>query len=860
MKFKIKPEVFQKFPNLVVCLPIVLGFDNQKNGDKILGYLRQQEEDLRKRMKLKQLISDPRVTSYFEVFQQFGADPEKIVPTHVALAKRVLEGGQIPDINSLANLYNAVSLKYLTPFGGEDLSTLYGDFVLKFSSGGEQWIGIGAKRNKPTIKGDLVWGDDLDISTKSLNWRQCERTKLTQESKDGYFIMDGFSDINRENIGKAAKEFIDLVVEWCGGKAKIFWMDKNNPEVLVNYKTKDVKSIKAVIAIKKVKSETELTGYAKLIKSAIEKIVGKNIKFKVEHSENMSWGDWSTNVGMVIFSDKVTPSQSKGVTFKSPREVGEMIVAKLKAEESLKKIISEITVAGAGFINITIQPASLISQVNEVLKDGIKSRFSGKKMAVEYTDPNPFKEFHLGHLYSNLIGESIANIFEASGAIVWRGDFYGDAGMHISKSVWGMLQKMNKEKITLVDLSKLSIKERQKFMGQGYALGVNKYEEDAKIKEEIKNINYMIYVAAQEELVKTKNWQPIVNYRQFIEGNLEKYPQIKAIYTAGLRWSLEYFETYYKRLGTKFDGYYPESWVGEYGVKLVEQGLEKGILEKSDGAVVFKGEKYGLHTRVFLNKLGLPTYEAKDLGLAKAKYQDFKYDYSLNVFGKEIDEYYYVVKKAMQLIEPELGQKANHLAHGMVKLPEGKMSSRSGNVITVEWLLNEAKNLIQKNFKCDDALGEQIGQAAVKYALLKSGIGQDVVFDFDKSISFEGNSGPYLQYTYARAKSVLAKAGISSLQGESSQVYCKDSPYWNSEEQILLRTLSRYEETVIQAAEELAPDVVAKFLYDVAQKFNSFYNKHRLIGNDFRLWLAGSTAEILKRGLGLLGIQAPENM
>ena len=253
MKFKIKPEVFQKFPNLVVGLPIILGFDNQKSGSEILKYLRQQEKDSQARMKPDELFKDKRVASYLELFKQFGADPAKIVPTHVALVKRVLEGGQIPDINPLVNLYNAVSIKYLTPFGGEDLDTLYGDFVLKFSPGGEQWIGIGAKKNKPTIKGDLVWGDNLDISTKSLNWRQCERTKLTAESKDGYFIMDGFADINRANIDQAAQEFMELAVKWCGGKAEIHWLDKKHSEAEVDFKTKNVKSVKPVVSVKKIK-------------------------------------------------------------------------------------------------------------------------------------------------------------------------------------------------------------------------------------------------------------------------------------------------------------------------------------------------------------------------------------------------------------------------------------------------------------------------------------------------------------------------------------------------------------------------------------------------------------------------------
>lgn len=350
-------------------------------------------------------------------------------------------------------------------------------------------------------------------------------------------------------------------------------------------KIKNVADIRKPEPAKKVKRTSEPVGIAAQIAKAVRSIVGEDVRFSVEHPQNMDWGDFSTNVGIIT---------------KKSQE----IVAALKADKQLTAIVFKTDVAGAGFINISIRPEALVAQTEKICKGKFQTRWTGKKVSVEYTDPNPFKEFHLGHLYSNLIGESIAHIFEAAGAAVWRGDFYGDAGMHIAKSVWGMMEKMKAEGVALEDLEKLPLKDRQKFMGQGYALGVTTYDEDTQIAEKIKDINYMVYVAAQEELELTRRWCPIVNYRKYIEGNLEKYPEIKAVYTAGLRWSLEYFETYYTRLGTKFDGYYPESWVGEYGVQMVEKGLKMGVLEKSDGAVVFKGEKYGLHTSVFLNKLG----------------------------------------------------------------------------------------------------------------------------------------------------------------------------------------------------------------------------------------------------------------
>jgi arginyl-tRNA synthetase len=261
------------------------------------------------------------------------------------------------------------------------------------------------------------------------------------------------------------------------------------------------------------------------------------------------------------------------------------------------------------------------------------------------------------------------------------------------------------------------------------------------------------------------------------------------------------------------------------------------------------------------------------LGLAFAKYQDFKYDLSINVFGKEIDEYYKVVKAAMSKIEPELGKKSTHLAHGMVRLPQGKMSSRSGNVITFEWLMEEAKKgilKIMKNLKehsdveNPDAIAEKVALGAIKYALLRSDIGKDVIFDFEKSLCFEGDSGPYLQYTHARCESVLNK--IKNQKSKIKNTYQNSKIEFNDEELAVLRTVYKFPEAVSAAGENLAPNFICSFLFDLAQKYNNFYNKHLILradneaSRDFRLALTSATAIVLRKGLNLLGIEAPERM
>lgn len=229
MKFQIDAPVFDLLPNLVIALPIIRGFDNTKGKEASVVLLREAESDLRSSMTLEAFWKDPRITAYLEAFRAFGTDPEVRRPAHIALAKRVLEGGQLPDINPMVNIYNALSIKYLTPFGGENLDVLQGDFRLYIAKGGEQWFPIGADKSKSAIAGELVWGDDVDLSTRALNWRQCDRTKMMDTTTNGFFVMDGFDGVNKDVMEKASAEFIKKATSLCGGTAEVFWMDRSHP-------------------------------------------------------------------------------------------------------------------------------------------------------------------------------------------------------------------------------------------------------------------------------------------------------------------------------------------------------------------------------------------------------------------------------------------------------------------------------------------------------------------------------------------------------------------------------------------------------------------------------------------------------
>jgi len=554
----------------------------------------------------------------------------------------------------------------------------------------------------------------------------------------------------------------------------------------------------------------------------------------------LQFGDFSTNIALILAKKQK----------KNPMGLAEKIKQNMKVDED----IESVQVLKPGFINIWLSKKTLLQKfITIAINDeqwGKSTILKDKKIMVEYTDPNFFKEFHVGHLYSNIVGESIARLFEVSGAIVKRANYQGDVGMHVAKYIWGMIQKMKDESLTLEKINHFKLADKAKFMGQAYTLGTQAFEKSEELKKEIGEINKKIYTLD---------------------------PEILKFYDTSRKWTLAYYETVYERLGTKFDYYYFEREAGKIGLELVKKYLKGGIFETSDGATIFHGENYGLHTRVFINSAGFPTYEAKDLGLALTKYEDFPYDSSLIVVGSEVKEYFTVVLKALEKINPELRKKTSHIFHGMVRLPEGKMSSRLGNIVTGTWLLDEsakkAKEKIQEVKKVgnneegskvvldkQDETAEIVGLAAIKYALLKNNVGGNIKFDFDESVSFEGNSGPYLQYTYVRCQSVLEKTDMLDFASLTRTISSL-----NEDESSLLRLCYQFPEIVSKSAVSKCPNYVATYLFDLAQTFNFFYQKNPILKAEedkkkLRLLLTKITSQIIKEGLYLLGIQTVQKM
>src|SRR3989344_856148 len=552
------------------------------------------------------------------------------------------------------------------------------------------------------------------------------------------------------------------------------------------------------------------------------------LDFSVEFPEDFSHGDFATNAAMVH-------ARALG---KNPREIAEALAQKIQSAKGEK--IERVEIAGPGFINFYLSRSVLANGVAEVLEHGDRyganDALKGKRVVVEYTDPNPFKAFHIGHLMTNCIGESLSRIVEFSGADTRRINYQGDVGLHVAKAVWGML--VERDAGELVQVRTQGVSEKAMFLGKAYAYGAGMYEDDEAVKKEIQEINKKIFARSDAD--------------------------ITALYDEGRAWSLEYFETIYKRLGTKFDHYFFESEVASLGKKLVETGIEKNIFERSDGAVVFRGEKYpGLHTRVFINSDGLPTYEAKELGLAVIKNEKWPYDMALVVTANEVADYFKVVLKALGELRPDLAEKIIHVPHGVLRLKSGKMSSRTGDVVTAEKLLEDVRAALGGKMAESDIpeaeredLLDMIAVGAVKYSIIRQSVGKDIIFDFETSLSFEGDSGPYLQYTHARACSILRKAGEAGIKDTL------EAPSDTTKN--LERILMRFSDAVRAAGEARDPHYIATYLYVLAQEFNAFYAHERIVDSGdeapYRVALTRAVSIVLKNGLDLLGIRAPERM
>lgn len=550
------------------------------------------------------------------------------------------------------------------------------------------------------------------------------------------------------------------------------------------------------------------------INSALAEMGISAVDFVVDHpTDKNTDADYFSNVALVVAKD----------ASKAPREVAEQLLAALNEKIDL---VAKIEVAGPGFLNFYLKRDFFAAKVQEIKEAneqwGRNSSLAGKRMMVEYTQPNPFKVFHIGHLMSNAIGESISRIVEANGAEVFRANYQGDVGLHIGKSLYG-LKELGYDP---TDISKV---------GEAYVYGNKKYEEDESAKAEIIALTKAVYA---------------------------EDPAIMDMYTNGREVSLKHFDEIYERVGSHFDRLFFESETWKKGKEVVESHIGD-IFEESEGAVIYRGEQDGLHTRVFINSEGVTTYEAKDVGLAFLKKDTWEFDESITITAVEQDQYFKVVFTVIEKIDSWFKGRLSNIAHGMMTLPDGKMSSRKGNVITGESMLNDAYDAARKKMEETDKLdnkdevADMVGVAALKFLILRQSLRKNTIYDLDRALSFEGDSGPYLQYTHARISSVLEKAAEADVHPGVEVL--PPQPY------ALEKIVYRFPEVVANACAEREPHHIVTFLSELAGEFNTFYAHEKIADSDdvhaaYKAAVAEAVKITLKNGLFLLGIKAPERM
>lgn len=549
--------------------------------------------------------------------------------------------------------------------------------------------------------------------------------------------------------------------------------------------------------------------------NAVQELGLPEVDFVVEHPSDIAHGDYAVNVALVL---------SK-VAGKSPRELATDIVAKLEGQI---EYVDKLEIAGPGFINFYLARDFFTSELARIQKSpadwGSSNLCQGEEVLLEYTSPNLFKPLHVGNLVGNIIGESLVRLFEFAGANVRRLNYPSDIGLPVAKAVWGL-------KKTDADADDIAA------LGEAYRFGNEAYENDETAKNEIVAINQALYAGEEAGLLELR--------------------------TRGIATSRRQLQALIARLGTHFDTEIFESEAAPVGVEIVKENLGKVFVE-SEGAVVYEGERSGLHTRVFLNSKGLPTYEAKDLGnfvLKRRAYPNWKT--SIVVTGNEQAEYFKVIFAAIEEIFPEAKERdLEHVATGFLTLSTGKMSSRKGNVLTGESLFLEMEEAARERAansrtKDLDKLTTQVAVAALKYQILRQKVGSNIVFNKEQALSFEGDSGPYLQYTFARAESVILKA--KALGVESSLAKAAPQPYY------LEKIIYRFPEVTETALGERSPHVLVTYLTELAGAFNNFYAHEQIADTSdelapYKLALTETVASTLKQGLWLLGIEAPNEM
>lgn len=584
---------------------------------------------------------------------------------------------------------------------------------------------------------------------------------------------------------------------------------------------------------------------------AIENLYGQTVEEKsiqIQKTRKDFEGDFTLVVFPLLRVSKKPPEQTA-------EEIGNYLKGNVNE-------IHEFNVI-KGFLNLSFDKIFWISYLESVAQDDhfgfIRNKENPKTILIEYSSPNTNKPLHLGHIRNNLLGFSVAKIIESQGDKVYKVNLVNDRGIHICKSMlawqkWG--EGITPEKAG---------KKGDHLVGDYYV----KFDQEYK-----KEINKLISEGSTEEEAKQKA-PLIIEAQEMLRKWETKDPEVISLWKDMNQWVLEGFDVTYKNMGVDFDKVYFESDTYKLGKELVLDGLNKGVFfKKEDGSVWADLTDEGLDQKILLRSDGTSVYMTQDLGTAHQRFDDYNATEAIYVVGNEQNYHFQVLKIVLGKLGFDWAENLYHLSYGMVELPEGKMKSREGTVVDADDLLEEmtstADEMSRELGKLDDfsdterkKIIETIGLGALKYFILKVDPKKTMTFDPKESIDFNGNTGPFIQYTFARIQSLIKKAHDNRLD---VPVEMNSKINISGKELQLIKLIHTYPEVLTEAAYNYSPAQVANYIYDLSKEFNQFYHDHPILSesnknlSEFRLYLSKQVSKIIKSSMGLLGIDVPERM
>ena len=585
---------------------------------------------------------------------------------------------------------------------------------------------------------------------------------------------------------------------------------------------------------------------------AVQELYGADVPEKMVQLQNTKEG-FEGNLTLVVFPFLKTSRKKPEDT---AQDIGQWL-------QQNTQVISQFNVV-KGFLNLVIAPAAWISLLNDINSDehfGEKQATEDSPLVmIEYSSPNTNKPLHLGHVRNNLLGWSLAQIQAANGNRVVKTNIVNDRGIHICKSMLAWLKWGNGE------TPETSGKKGDHLIGDYYVAF------DKHYREEIKEL-----VAQGMDEEKAKQEAPLIKEAHEMLVKWEQNdPEVRALWEKMNSWVYAGFDETYKALGVGFDKIYYESQTYLKGKAKVEEGLEKGLFERhEDNSVWADLTNEGLDQKLLLRSDGTSVYMTQDIGTAEMRFQDYPIDKMIYVVGNEQNYHFQVLSILLDRLGFKWGKELVHFSYGMVELPNGKMKSREGTVVDaddlIQAMIEGARKVSEEAGKSKDLSEEErneiariCGMGALKYFILKVDARKNMLFNPEESIDFNGNTGPFIQYTYARIRSILRKAeeqGITVPEALNTQ----ESPV-NQKEIDLIQKMNAYSAAVEQAGKDYSPSGIANYCYELTKEFNSWYHDYSVLNAEdeatklTRLVLAKNVAKIIRNGMALLGIEVPERM